>query len=274
MKLFSLCNPLQPLYSACRHGALLKQLVRRQMAVRYRGSVLGYLWTLSHPLLMLAVYTFVFGLVFKARWGGASSYGTADFAVIMFCGMAVFNIFSETVNNSALCIINNTNFVKKVVFPLELLPLAQVLSSTALGMVWFVLVVLGALTLGLDVTWKIVFFPVVLLPLMLFSLGAGYFVAAATVYLRDIPHLTAVGVQILFFMTPVFYPIDMVPEQFRVFLYFNPLTSLVEECRNILLFAKYPDSQACLMLWAASLLICQLGFIWFQKTKKGFADVL
>lgn len=253
--------------------ALLRQLTRRQMAARYRGSTLGYVWTLAHPLLMLAVYTFVFGIVFKARWG-LETGGTAGFAVVMFCGMAVFNIFSETVNSSAQCVTGNVNLVKKVIFPLEILPVVQLLSTTLLGLAWFALALAGVLALGMELSWTILLFPVLLVPLMLFSLGMGYFVAAATVYLRDIPHLTAIATQVLFFMTPVFYPESMVPERLRGILQCNPLTPLVNQTREVLLFGRPPDWQTCCVLWLFSWCVCRLGLIWFLKTKKGFADVL
>ena len=253
---------------------LIRQLTLRQMAARYRGSALGYIWTLSHPLLMLAVYTLVFGVIFKARWGVEMDDGTGAFAVIMFCGMAVFNIFSETVNGCAHCIIGNANLVKKVIFPLEFLPVVQLLSTTILGMVWFALVLLGALALGMQPGWTVLFLPVLLLPLMLIALGLGYFVAATTVFLRDIPHLTGIATHILFFMTPIFYPESLVPERLRLILQCNPLTPLVAQTREILLFGRPPDWHICVLLWLIGLCLCQLGLMWFMKTRKGFADVL
>lgn len=267
-------NPFLLLAVARRHCALLCQLTQRQMAARYRGSTLGYLWMLSHPLLMLTIYTFVFGVVFKSRWGTGPNDSTGDFAVVMFCGMAVFNIFSETVNGCTQCVITNANLVKKVIFPLEILPLAQLLSTTVLSLSWFVLLLAGALALGMRLTWTILLFPALLLPLMLFSLGLGYFVAATTVYLRDMPHFTAIATQVLFFMTPIFYRIDMVPERLRFILLCNPLTPMVDQIRAVLLFGRPPDWQTCALLWLVSWFVCHLGLLWFLKTKKGFADVL
>lgn len=252
----------------------MRQMTLRQMAARYRGSVLGSVWALSHPLLMLAVYTFVFGVVFKARWGTDLAESTGNFAVVMFCGMAVFNIFSETVNTCAVCVVNNSNLVKKVIFPLEMLPLVQLLAAAVPGLLWFALTLLGALIMGMQISWTALLLLLLLLPLLLCSLGAGFFFAATTVYLRDMPHLAAVLTQILFFMTPIFYPMSMVPEQMRFILYCNPLTSLVEQTRAILLFGQVPDWSVCTLLWLFSGGICQLGLLWFVKTKKGFADVL
>lgn len=274
MTLMQLLNPLLLFKTVQAHRSLISHLARRQMAARYRGSALGYFWSLTHPLLMLGVYTFVFGVVFKARWGTNMDDGTGSFAVIMFCGMAVFNIFSETVNGSAACVIGNPNFVKKVVFPLEILPLAQLLATTILGMIWFALVLGGALVLGMHISWTVVLLPFLLVPLMLCSLGVAYFVAATTVYFRDMPHLTGIAIQILFFLTPIFYPVSMVPEKLRIVLQFNPLSAIVTQTREILLFGRMPSWEACALLWILSLVICQLGLAWFLKTKKGFADVL
>lgn len=273
-KKLSLLNPLLLFTIALQHRTLLWRLARRQVAARYRGSALGYFWSLSHPLLMLAVYTFVFGVVFKARWGTEPGGGSGGFAVIMFCGMAVFNIFSETVNSSAHCIIGNPNLVKKVIFPLEILPMVQLLAAAILGTVWFILVLAGSCALGMWPSWTALLLPLLLGPLMLCALGAAYLVSATTVYVRDMPHLVGIGLQVLFFLTPIFYPETLVPERLRFVLQCNPLTALVSQTREILLFGRLPDWQTCALLWLLSLCICQLGLAWFLKTKKGFADVL
>lgn len=274
MTSLQLFNPLLPFKIALTHRSLLSRLTRRQIAARYRGSMLGYFWSLSHPLLMLAVYSFVFGVIFKARWGTELGDGSGNFAIIMFCGMAVFNIFSETVNGSAHCIIGNPNFVKKVIFPLEILPMVQLLSTSILGMIWFGLVLAGAWALGMRPSWTVLMLPLLLGPLMLCALGAAYVVSATTVYFRDMPHLVGIATQILFFMTPIFYPEHLVPERLRFILQCNPLTSLVSQTREVLLFGRPPDWQVCALLWLLSFCICQLGLAWFLKTKRGFADVL
>ncbi len=254
---------------------LLRQWTIRLLAARYRGSFLGYFWTFANPLLMLAVYTFVFGIVFKARWGDMLPVdNTGSFAVIMFCGMTVFNIFSESVNAGARCVGDNANLVKKVIFPLQILPLAQLLSTTILSLAWFVLLLCGALWVGFSLSWTILLLPLILVPMMLLSLGLTCFAASATVYLRDTPHLVAVVTQVLFFMTPIFYPITLVPEKYRFLLYFNPITPIVEQSRAVLLYCQVPDWTRLAMLWLACGCIYALGIVWFQKTRKGFADVL
>lgn len=255
---------------------LLFQVVQRNITGRYRGAFLGLLWSFVQPLMMLTVYTFVFSVIFKARWGvdvpGGASQG--GFAVIMFCGIALFNIFSESVMSACACITSNPNFVKKVVFPLDILPFAQTLSSFAFGLVWILLLFLGAVFILDVISFKMLLLPLILLELFIFSLGISYFVASMTVFVRDTQYVVGVVLQILFFMTPIFYPLEMVPAVFQKPLQLNPLTIMIEQARNVFLYDKMPDWSFLGGALLVSLLVMQLGFAWFYKTKKGFADVL
>lgn len=258
-----------------RHRALVRQLVQRNIAVRYRGSVLGFVWSFVHPLMMLAVYTFVFGIIFKSRWGIESlDENRAAFPLIMFCGMALFNLFSESVNSCSNLIVAHTGFVKKVIFPLEILPLCTVFSSFFFGIAWFLLLLLGEIVFLDTLSWTLLLFPVTLISLLLLTSGVSLAIAAFGVYLRDIPQLVAVIMQILFFMTPVIYPVSLVPERLQWVLRINPLTPVVEESRKLLLYGQQPDYEICLYLFLFSLVVFQLGFVCFGKMKKGFADVL
>ena len=270
-----LLNPLLGIRIAVRHRDLLLQMLRRNIASRYRGSALGFVWSFAHPLLMLSVYSFVFGVVFKARWGIESLEGNrAAFPLIMFCGMAVFNIFSESVNVSTIVVVNNPGFVKKVVFPLELLPLCTVLTSLVFGLAWFALLFVGVALFLPQLSWTMLLLPVTLLPLLLFSAGISFLVASLGVYLRDVQQLVTVVSQVLFFMTPIFYPVSVVPENLRWVLRINPLSPMVEQTRQLFLYGNTPDPVSCLKMLAFSFVVFQLGLAWFTKTKKGFADVL
>lgn len=270
-------DPLALPRVAWRSRELLWQMTKRVVLQRYRGSFLGVAWSFAHPLLMLSVYTFVFTVVFKARWGAdvaGASGGRGAFAVIMFCGMTVYSLFSEAVTGSCLCVVSSPNFVKKVIFPLEVLPLAQVLATFVLGLAWFALLILGALLLvgGLPATALLL--PVLVVPLFAFSLGVSYLVAALGVYLRDLPHLLGVVLQVLFFATPIFYPLDAVPARFRTLLALNPLTVFIEQVRGVLFFGRLPDGAFFVLASLVSLLALQFGFVCFAKAKRGFADVL
>ena len=257
-----------------KNRELLKQFVLRNITSRYRGSFLGLLWSFVQPLMMLCVYTFVFSVIFKARWGVDTGDSRGAFAIIMFCGMALYNIFSESVNTACGVISGNPNFVKKVIFPLEILPAAQTGACFILGTVWFILLFLGVIFIYGKLSFTMLLLPLVLLPHFLFTLGISYFVSSLGVYVRDTPYAVGVILQILFFMTPIFYPIQAIPEQYRWPLQMNPLTILIEETRKIFLYGQLPDWMFLAAAFLVSLIVLQLGLAWFITTKKGFSDVL
>ena len=256
-----------------QNRSLLWQFIVRNISVRYRGAMLGLVWSFIQPLMMLCVYTFVFNIVFQARWNVAVNSKGA-FAIIMFCGMALFSVFSESVSLCCYTITGNTNLVKKVIFPLEILPLTQTVASFILGTVWFVLLFLGTIFIYGKLSFTMLLLPLVLIPLFLFSLGVGFFVASLAVYVRDTSYVVQVILQVLFFMTPIFYPVMAIPEAYRWPLQINPLTLLIEEARKVFLFGSLPDWGFLGIAFLISLLVLQLGYVWFCRTKKGFADVL
>ena len=259
---------------AVSNRSLLWQFVKRNILVRYRGSFLGVLWSFVHPLMMLCVYTFVFSVVFKARWGVDTGGGRGSFAIIMFCGMAIFNVFSEAVNLNCGIVVSNTNLVKKVIFPLEILPLSQTVATFIVGMVWFLLLFLGAVFIFGKLSFTMLLLPLILIPLFLFALGVSFFTASLGVYVRDTSYVVGVVLQVLFFVTPIFYPVSAIPERFRWPIRLNPLTLLIEEARKVFLYGELPDWRFLVAAFLISLLVLHLGFLWFHKTKKGFADVL
>ena len=264
---------LAPYRVAVRNRSLLWQFVKRNIAVRYRGSMLGLVWSFVQPLMMLCVYTFVFSVVFQARWD-VKLTDKGAFAIIMFCGMALFNIFSESVSLCCGVITGNPNFVKKVIFPLEILPLTQTIACFSLGMVWVVLLFLGVVFIYGKLRFTMLLLPLVLLPLFFFTLGIGFFVASLSVFMRDTSYAVQVILQVLFFMTPIFYRIESIPERYRWALQINPLTTLIEQARRVFIFGTLPDWKFLGIGFLVSLIVLQLGFVWFCRTKKGFADVL
>ena len=261
------------LTSLWRNRQLIKTLTRRDIASRYRGSFLGMLWSFFNPLFMLAVYTFVFSVVFKARWqtGGDSK---SEFALVLFAGLSVFNIFSECINRAPSLIPINTNYVKKVIFLLEILPLVSLgnaLFHAAISFtVWFAACLLLR---GLPpVTFPLL--PVLLLPLVFMIMGLSWFLASLGVYLRDISQIISVVTTALLFLTPIFYSAASLPPTYQKIILFNPLTSIIEQARGVMLFGTMPDLPVLGINLAASIIVAILGFAWFQKTRKGFADVL
>lgn len=267
-------NPFNALLGIWKGRDLLKQFVRRNIEGRYKGTMIGLVWMVVTPLVMLAVYTFIFGVVFKVRWGAGLGDSKVAFALIMFCGMTVFNIFSESVNGSVGIVSGNPNYVKKVVFPLELLPASAVLSACFFGLIWIGILLLGIILFLHKFCFAAVCLPLIFIPLIFFSCGFAWFVASLGVFVRDLAHVIGIVLQVLYFMTPIFYSVEMVPENLRIILFLNPLTSIVQSTRQVLMFNQWPDWRVLGIVTLLSMIIFQFGYFWFMKTKRGFADVL
>jgi lipopolysaccharide transport system permease protein len=272
MQNFSIA-PSEILRSLWRNRSLIRSLVSREVAGRYRGSFMGILWSFFNPIFMLLVYTFVFSVVFKARWNSGSDSKT-EFALVLFAGLLVFNLFSECFNRAPTLILSNVNYVKKVVFPLEILPwviLGSALFHTAISLlVWLMAYVVFMGAPQITVLWL----PLVLLPLLLFIMGTSWALAALGVYLRDVSQLTGMVTTMLLFLSPIFYPASALPDKYRQILYLNPITPSIEMMRDVLYWGKSPNFALLTGSIALAAIIAWLGFAWFQKTRKGFADVL
>lgn len=234
---------------------------------------MGILWSFIHPIFMLVVYTFVFSVVFKARWNSGTDSKT-EFAMVLFSGLIVFNFFSECLNRAPGLIISNVNYVKKVVFPLEVLPWVSIGSALFHSGVSLI-VWLSAYTLlfGLPHITALLL-PIVIVPLLLSTIGISWALASLGVFLRDVTQLISIISTSLMFLSPIFYPVTALPEKYRPLLYINPMTPVVEQTRAMLYWGLVPDGRITLCYFAASLLIAWIGFAWFQKTRKGFADVI
>jgi lipopolysaccharide transport system permease protein len=256
------------------HRELIRQFSWREVAGRYKGSFLGLLWSFITPLVMLLIYTFVFGVIFQSRWPQARTGSLNEFAVILFAGLLTFNIFSECVTRAPTLIVGVPNYVKKVVFPLEILPVST-LGAALFHAGISLLIMLGAhLLLGGVLSWTILLLPVVLAPLLLLVLGLGWFLASLGVFVRDLGNAIGLLVQVLFFLTPIFYTAESVPEPFRSVLQLNPLTSVVENVRRVALWGEQPAWGALGVGLLLSGLALVLGYAWFMQTRKAFADVL
>lgn len=266
-------NPLTVPASFLQHRTLILHMTKRDVVGRYRGSILGLLWSFLNPVLMLAVYTFVFGFVFKARWGeGAAS--KSELALLLFSGLLIHSIFSECLNRAPSLILGNSNYVKKVVFPLEILPwvgLGSALFHTAISVL--VLLVFFACVHSY-INWTVLFLPLLISPLVLLIMGLSWFLAATAVYLRDVGQTTSIITSMLMFLSPVFYPASAIPEAYRPLFQINPLTFMIEQTRDIIIWGKAPDWVGFGVYSAVSAVVAWAGFYWFQKLRKGFADVL
>ncbi len=264
---------LAPLQLAWSQRALLLQLVRRDVLGRYRGSLLGLAWSFVTPLMMLAIYTFVFGTVFKARWNPDGTEGPLEFALALFAGLIVFNLFAEVATRAPGLITGNPNYVKKTVFPLALLPMAA--TAAALfhaGM--SLLILLAALAWLGRLSWWVLTLPLVWLPFLAFLLGLAWWLAALGVFLRDLGQIVGMAVTALLFLSPVFYPASALPEGLRPWAFVNPLAVPIEASRALLLEARPPDWAGLALYAGVALAFAWLGWVWFARTRRGFADVM
>lgn len=261
------------LQSPLRHRSLIATLVRRDIASRYRGSVLGVVWSLVNPLLMLVIYTFVFSTIFGMRWGAVSD-NPLDFALMLFAGLLLFNFFAEAVNRAPGLVLGNPNLVKKLVFPLEIQAWVVVASGLFQAGI-SLLVLLGAIVaIRGEVPVTIVLLPLVFIPLTLVALGLVWFVSALAVFLRDIGQVVGHVVVMSMFLSPLFYPIAAIPERFRPLFYLNPLTLLIGEARKVSVLGEMPDWAGLGLYAGGSLVFAAVGFWFFQRLKPGFSDVL
>ena len=267
-------TPAAMFTSLWHNRQLIWQMTRREIVGRYRGSIIGLAWSFITPVLMLFVYTFVFSVVFKARWGTGNNESRADFAIILFAGLIVFGFFSEVVNRAPRQIVTNANYVKKVVFPLEILSWVYLGSVLFHSLVSLAVLLIAQLIINQSIPWTVLLFPLVLLPLIFASLGVAWFLAALGVYIRDIGQITSVITTVLMFLSAIFYPVSALPERYQFWLRLNPLVVIIAESRKVLIFGSVPDWTWLGAALLTGLLIAFAGFWWFQKTRKGFADVL
>jgi lipopolysaccharide transport system permease protein len=267
-------NPIRVLRHFRQHGYLLSRLAWRQVQVRYRGSWLGPVWSLLTPLLMLAVYTFVFSVVFQARWGPDESQSQGDFALALFGSLTAFNLFAETVGSASGLILAHQNYVKRVVFPLEILPVARLLANLVQALFSFAIFLAAILLFRGALPWTVVFLPLVLLPLLLVSLGCSFFLSSLGVFVRDVSHVVELAITMLMFLSAVFYPLSNLPPSWQPALACNPLVPIIEDVRRVCLQGLAPAWKAWTLVTAMSILVCLGGLHWFMRSKNAFADVL
>ncbi len=269
--------PLSPqamLHSLLENRVLIARLARRDIAARYRGSFGGLLWAVVQPLLMLAVYTFVFSVVFKARWGEGLTQSRTEFAIVLFAGLLVHALVAETWNAAPALVLANTNYVKKVVFPLEALPVIALCVALFQCLVGVAVLLAAEWFLSGSVPATAPLFIFTLAPLLLLVLGGAWTLAALGVYVRDVAQVAQIFTNILLFISPVFFPLSAIPEKFRWAVRCNPLSFLMGQARDALVWGNMPNWAGLLAYTAGAFLFAWLGYVFFQATRRGFADVL
>lgn len=261
--------------SLWRNRHLIVQMTKREVVGRYKGSSLGLAWSFFNPVFMLTVYTFVFSTIFKSRWGGVSDGGSKTrFAMILFVGMIILGLFNELINRAPGLILSNVNYVKKVVFPLEILPVITMGAALFHGIISLGVLLIALLLLNGYLHWTVVFIPLILLPFVILSIGLSWILASMGVFLRDVGQTIGIITTVLMFLSPVFYPMSAVPERFRPFIMVNPLTFIIEQARQVLIWGHLPNWTGLGLYTFTAIITAWAGYAWFQKTRKGFADVL
>lgn len=272
MKDFSV-SPREMFASFWRNRELIQSLVIRDVVGRYKGSLIGLFWSFLNPLLMLATYTFVFSVVFKAQWPSEGAT-RSQFALTLFVGLMVFNFFSDCLQRSPGTLLQNVSYVTKVLFPLEILPLVIICSAFFhLIVSLFVWGIFYIICIGPPHS-TLLYFPIIVLPMFFLVLGATYFFVSLGIYIRDISQFLGIALAALMFLSPIFYPVTALPESFQSYVALNPIAPEIEWMRGILLQGITPNWLHFGVYLLLTLLIAWIGFIWFQKTRSGFADVI
>jgi lipopolysaccharide transport system permease protein len=267
-------TPIALIKNLWHYRQLIAQMTKREVVGRYKGSVLGLAWSFFSPVILLSVYTFVFSVVFKSRWGTSGDESKTQFALVLFVGMIVHNLFAEVLNRAPSLILYNVNYVKKVVFPLDILPVISIGASLFHSFISF-MVLLVAFTISNGFAhWTVLIAPLVFLPLVVTTLGFAWILASLGVFLRDVGQTIGIITMLMMFLSPVFYPIASLPEKYRPWIMVNPLTFIIEQAREVIIWGNLPNwgGLGCYLLVAFT--VAWIGFVWFQKTRKGFADVL
>jgi len=256
------------------HRGLITEMTRREVVGRYRGSIAGIGWSFFNPLLMLLVYSFVFGSIFKLRWSSNIEAGSPEFAIMLFIGMIVHGMFAEVATRSPGLVLGNANYVKKVVFPLEVLPVVCVAAALFHAAISVAVLLLAQVVWTGTLPGTALLLPLILLPFLAALLGLSYWLASLGVFAGDVGQVVGLIVTVMLFLSPVFYPASALPQQYRPLLLANPLTFVIEQARLVLFTGGLPDLAGLAWYSAASLAFLACGFWWFQRTRKGFADVI
>ncbi|WP_448192872.1 ABC transporter permease [Azospirillum sp. sgz301742] len=267
-------------HSMLGHRYLIGQLAWREIAGRYRGSVIGLLWSFITPLAMLSVYTLVFGVIFQSRWNVTAAQAAArpeshaDFALTLFVGLILHGFLTECMVRAPGLILANVNLVKRVVFPLEILGWTTIASALFHGAVSFVVLLCILLAVHGSVSWTVLLLPVVLAPFVLLVLGFVWFLSATGVFLRDIGQAMQPVTTVLLFLSPVLFPVTAIPQPLRALIALNPLTIPVEQARDLIIWGLLPNWWVLAVYSVVAVFIAWAGLYWFNRSRGAFADVL
>src|SRR6266566_6923365 len=262
----------RPLWQLPRRFDLIVSLTKRELAARYRGSVLGILWVILTPVVMIAIFTIIFAGLFKARFGASNSQW--DYALYLFCGLLPWNAFQESLQLSSSTIVAHANLVKRVVFPLETLPVSLSLAAVVNQLFGTMVLIIAVILLRREMHVTIIYLPLILIPQLVATFGAAWLVASLGVFIRDIVQGITLVLMAWMYLTPIIYPESLVPERYLGIVNLNPFTPLVRNYRRIILDGSLPDWRGLAYFVAFAIVSFLLGYWWFARTRKNFADVI
>jgi lipopolysaccharide transport system permease protein len=265
-------NVWRPLWELPRRSELIWSLAKRELLSRYKGSVLGIFWAVVTPVVMIAIFTFIFAGIFGARFGNSNSHWT--YALYLFCGLIPWNMFQDTLQQSSTTIVNHSNLVKRVIFPLETLPVAQAFSAVGNQLFASIALLLAVVVIEHRLALTFLWLPVLLIPQLLIAIGGGWLLASLGVFLRDIVQGVSLVLTAWLYLTPIIYPESIVPPRFSRVIQLNPFTALVRNYRRIFLENQNPDWAGLGYFTIIALLVFFCGYWWFARTRKNFADVI
>lgn len=252
---------------------LVTRLVRREVEARYRGSLLGVMWAFLVPMLLLAVYTFVFSVVFSVRWETAIE-SRSHFALVLFSGLLLYNICNECLSRAPSLMLSHATYIKKVIFPLEILPWVTLFAAVVNALIGFAILMLGYLLFIGIPPWTVLVIPIICVPILCLTVGLSLFLSSIGVFVRDAQQFVGILMMIVLFMTPIFYPLSAIPSEYQWVATINPLAITIEQCRDAMFRGQLPDGSDFTLILTLSVTALWLGHFWFMKTKKGFADVI
>ncbi|MBS2000630.1 MAG: ABC transporter permease [Candidatus Obscuribacterales bacterium] len=252
--------------------ALIRLMVHRDFIGRYKGSLLGAFWPLINPIGHLILYTFLFSVVLKVKFGASDS--TGNFALYLMAGLLPWSCLAESLSRSTTVILESPNLVKRVVFPLQILPVVLVISSLMSELVAFSILFVASVFALHTVHPTILFLPLIMVSQILFAGGLSCLLASLGVYIRDIRHIMALGLSAWMYATPIVYPATALPENLQFLIWINPMAGIVTDYRRVLLEGLAPNWPVYASYTAVAVIVWALGYGFFQKTKKSFADIM
>lgn len=262
----------RPLWQLPRRFDLILSLTKRELSARYRGSALGIVWALLTPLVMITIFTIIFSGIFKAKFGANNSQW--DYALYLYCGLLPWNAFQESLQLSSTTIVAHANLVKRVVFPLETLPVSLSLATVTNQMFGTLVLVLAAILLRRELHATLLFLPLILTVQLIATFGFAWLVASLGVFVRDIVQGITLALMAWMYLTPIIYPESLVPEKYRKLVNLNPFTPLVRSYRQVILDGTPPDWPGLAYFSAFAVVFFLFGYWWFARTRKNFADVI